>query len=573
MAGRIPPELIDQILARTDIVELIGRRLKLRKSGKDYIGLCPFHNEKTPSFTVSPDKQFYHCFGCGAHGSAIGFLMAYDRLSFREAVEELARYTGLELPTESASAQAGPDYEPLYQLLQAAADYYRHQLGSHPQAKQAIEYLKGRGLTGEIAARFGLGYAPPDGLALLRRFGTDRKALDHLLTAGLIAVQDGHHYDRFRGRIMFPIRDQRGRVIGFGGRLLGEGQPKYLNSPKTPIFHKGRALYGLYEAHQVNRTLQSLIVVEGYLDVIALAQFGITQAVATLGTATTAEQLNRLFKLAPEIVFCFDGDRAGRAAAWRALETALPLVTGHQSIRFLFLPEGEDPDTLVRREGRDGFQARLKGAEPLSEVLFAHHAGDFDLTIPDGRLQYAGHLIPLLERLPPGPYRTLLAQRLGDFVGLPIAQLSPSLAPTPVRRGPSPRAQHSLVAQAVAILLDRPHLARSALALSPDWRRSNRRGIAILVQLLDALAQSSGLSKAQILERWRDQPYFDYLQELTLDPLVQTLDEAGAEAELIGAMERLNTEVRDQEWRQPFNKRSPSDWTDEERSRLSRRDR
>jgi len=573
MAGHIPPEFIDQLLARTDIVELIGSRLQLRKAGRQFQARCPFHDEKTPSFSVSPEKQVYHCFGCGASGSAIGFLMEYDHLPFREAVEELAERAGLEIPSDGEPIQAAPDHGPLYRLLEETAVYYRRQLREHPDAQRAIAYLKERGLTGEIAAHFGLGYAPARGNPLLAQFGRDTATRARLQTVGLVSEQDGRQYDKFRDRVLFPIRDRRGRIIGFGGRVLGDGKPKYLNSPETPIFHKGRGLYGLHEAQQANRTFEALIVVEGYLDVIALAQFGITNAVATLGTATTPEHLNQLLKLAPDIVFCFDGDRAGRAAAWKALETALPLATGHQAIRFLFLSEGDDPDTLVRREGAEGFRSRLKQAQPLSDFLFEHLRESVDATTQSGRERLALQIKLYLDRLPQGAYRDLLLNRLSDLPGAPLASTGQSAAPS--RRRPMRLAQPtrpSLVAQVIALLLDRPDLAPQALALNDDWRRSTQRGIDVLIQLLDMLHQSPDLSKARLLERWREHPHFGYLQRLSVDPFLRDMTPEGAGAELTGAIRRLSDEVREHEWRQLLNKRSPSEWTPEERARLARPD-
>ncbi|MGQ9831872.1 MAG: DNA primase [Thermochromatium sp.] len=573
MAGYIPPEFIDQLLARTDIVELIGSRLQLRKAGREFQALCPFHQEHTPSFHVSPDKQVYHCFGCGASGNAIGFLMEYDHLSFREAVEELAERTGLPLPGGSKPTQDAPDHGPLYRLMEEVALYYRQQLREHPDAQRAIAYLKGRGLSGEIATRFGLGYAPARGNPVLAQFGRDAAARARLQTVGLVSEQDGRYYDKFRDRVLFPIRDRRGRVVGFGARVLGDGKPKYLNSPETPIFHKGRELYGLHEAQRTNHTLDTLIVVEGYLDVIALAQFGITNAVATLGTATTPEHLKRLLRLTPDIVFCFDGDQAGRTAAWKALETALPLATGHQTIRFLFLPAGDDPDTLVRREGAEGFRSRLEQARPLSDVLFDHLKETMDTTTLDGRARLASRLQPYLDRLPRGLYRDLLNKRLADFIGLPVQTLTSTAAPRgqPSAR-PSRTLRLSLVAQAIALLLDRPNLAPLALALSDDWRHSTQRGIDVLARLLDMLDQSPELTKAQLLERWRGHPHFGYLQRLSVDPWLHDMDAEGAAAELTGALERLNAEVRKREWRRLLNKRSPSEWTAEERARLTRLD-
>ena len=499
--------------------------------------------------------------------------MEYDHLPFREAVEELAERAGLELPSDGAPMQSAPDHGPLYRLLEDVALYYRRQLREHPDAQRAIAYLKERGLTGEIAARFGLGYAPARGNPVLAQFGRDTATRARLQTVGLVSEQDGRPYDKFRDRVLFPIRDRRGRVIGFGGRVLGDGKPKYLNSPETPIFHKGRELYGLHEAQQANRTFDALIVVEGYLDVIALAQFGITNAVATLGTATTPEHLNQLLKLAPDIVFCFDGDRAGRAAAWKALETALPLATGHQAIRFLFLSEGDDPDTLVRREGAEGFRSRLKQAQPLSDFLFEHLSASMDTTTMDGRARFASQLQPYIDRLPAGFYRDLLIKRLADFTGAPVQALRPAVAR---RRQPAARlaqpTRPSLVAQVIALLLDRPDLAPQALALNDDWRRSTQRGIDVLIQLLDILRQSPDLSKARLLERWREHPHFGYLQRLSVDPFLRDMTPEGAGAELTGAIRRLSDEVREHEWRQLLNKRSPSEWTPEERARLARPD-
>ncbi len=576
MAGRIPPEFIDNLLARTDIVDLIGSRIQLRKAGKDYQALCPFHDEKTPSFTVSPSKQFYHCFGCGAHGTAIGFLMDHDHLPFREAVEELAQRAGLEVPTDGEVVQAGPDYAPLYQLLEQAAALYRQQWREHPQAARAVEYLKTRGLTGEIAARYELGFAPPGYDFLLSRLGRGSTERERLMTCGLLAEQDGRHYDRFRERIIFPIRDRRGRVIGFGGRLIGEGKPKYLNSPETPVFHKGRELYGLFEARQANRRLTSLLVVEGYLDVIALAQFGVTNAVATLGTATTADHLQQLLRTAPEIIFCFDGDRAGREAAWKALETALPLATGHQSIRFLFLPDGEDPDTLVRGEGAEGFTARVQTARPLSEFLFGHLSEQLDMTAPEGRARLASLARPLIERMPVGLYRELLLKRLADLAGLPA---QPPAPPAHARRRvgrPGQPQRLSLIAQAIALLLDHPELAAQAAQAPDDWRRSTTPGIEVLAQLLDTLAAHPAMSTAALLERWREHPHFAYLQRLSVASFLRdiTAENIAADftvaADFTGALERLNEQVRKAERNRSFNQRSTADWSAEVRAEMER---
>ncbi|HKJ77760.1 MAG TPA: DNA primase, partial [Gammaproteobacteria bacterium] len=359
MAGRIPQSFIDDLLSRVDIVEVIDARVPLKKAGRDYAACCPFHDEKTPSFTVSPTKQFFHCFGCGAHGTALGFLMEYDHMGFVEAVEELAAKQGLEIPYEGGAPAAGPgrDLKPLYDLLGQADRYFRHQLRNHPAAAKAVDYLKGRGVSGEVAAAFGLGYAPPGWDGLLQALGRDDGALKRLVEVGLLIEreEDRRRYDRFRDRVIFPIRDPRGRTVGFGGRVLGDDKPKYLNSPESEVFHKGRELYGLYEAQQAVRRPERLLVVEGYMDVVALAQHGIANAVATLGTAATADHLQRLFRVTGEVVFCFDGDEAGGKAAWRALENAMPQMRDGRQVRFMFLPQGEDPDSLVRAIGGEAF--------------------------------------------------------------------------------------------------------------------------------------------------------------------------------------------------------------------------
>ncbi|WP_296699222.1 DNA primase [Thiocapsa sp. UBA6158] len=567
MAGRIPPEFIDELLTRTDIVDIVGTRIQLRKAGKDYQARCPFHDEKTPSFTVSPDKQFYHCFGCGAHGTAIGFLMEYDRLDFREAIDELARRAGLEVPGATETGPAGPDHGPLYALHEQAAALYREQLRVHPDARCAVDYLKERGLTGEVAAHYGLGFAPPEGRLLLSRLGVSPSERERLLTCGLIYDEEGRRRDRFRDRIMFPIRDRRGRVIGFGGRLLGEGKPKYLNSPETPIFHKGRELYGLFEAQKANRKLDSVLVVEGYMDVIALSQFGVTNVVAALGTATTAEHLQLLSRTTPEVVFCFDGDRAGRAAAWKALENALPSATGRQSIRFLFLPDGEDPDTLIRAEGAEAFRARMAEAQPLSEFLFEQLCGQVDMASIDGRARLAALAQPLIQAVPPGIYRDLLTGRLSTLAGMPQK-------PKPAaRRGRVQTARPTRptrMAQAIALLLDHPELAVEAAQLPDDWRRSPSPGAAILVQLLETIAAHPTINKAALVERWRGQEHFAYLQQLSVDPFLRDIPSEGMAAELVGALSRIGEEVLKDERSKPLNQRSPGAWSDEVRARLER---
>src|SRR3989344_2911744 len=427
MAGRIPKQFIDELLTRSDIVDVIDARVPLRKAGKDYKACCPFHEEKTPSFTVSADKQFYHCFGCGAHGSAIGFLMDYEHMSFVEAVEELAARAGLTVPREAGAAfekdkDTGAD---LLELMREAARFYRQQLREHPQAGRAVEYLKGRGITGEIARDFDLGFAPDGWDNLLRALGKDENTREALARAGLVVKKDsGGYYDRFRDRVMLPIEDHRGRIVAFGGRVIDKGEPKYLNSPETPLFHKGRELYGLFHGRDAIKRENRVMVVEGYMDVVALAQFGIDFAVATLGTATTRDHLERLFRHAPEIIFCFDGDRAGREAAWRALETTLPVLRDGRQASFLFLPDGEDPDTLVRKEGAAAFHARLSVAKPLPDFLFETLVKQVDLTRLDGRARLVELARPHLSKVAPGALQQLMQDRLSELSRFDPAKLS-----------------------------------------------------------------------------------------------------------------------------------------------------
>ncbi len=443
MAGLIPQSFIDDLLNRTDIVEVVSSRIQLKKAGKNYTACCPFHKEKTPSFSVSPDKQFYYCFGCGAGGNALGFIMDHDSLDFPVAVEELAKRAGMEVPREESGRGRTPRQpvdSPLYPLLSAATDFYKQALKSHPTRKIAVDYLKKRGLTGEIARDFALGFAPPGWDNLLKHLGGDALQQKAMIDAGLLIenAESGKRYDRFRDRVMFPIRDSRGRVIAFGGRVLGDDKPKYLNSPETPVFHKGQELYGLYEARQNNRDLDEIMVVEGYMDVIALAQQGLRNAVATLGTATSEEHLKRLFRLVPSVLFCFDGDNAGRKAAWRALEATLPNLQDGRRARFLFLPEGEDPDTLVRAEGTDAFRARInQHAQPLADYFFQQLSEEADPRSLEGKAHLVTLAAPLIEKIPGNHLRTLMRLRLSEITGLSgealqqVEQSAPAISSAP----------------------------------------------------------------------------------------------------------------------------------------------
>jgi DNA primase len=563
MPGTIPQHFIDELLARADIVEIIGHRVPLKKAGREYHACCPFHNEKTPSFTVSPSKQFYHCFGCGAHGSAIRFLMEYDRLSFPEAVEELATSLGLEVPHEAAFSQ-GPDHRPVLDILEQAAQFYARMLREHESAQRAADYLRGRGVSGQVAAAFRIGYAPPGWDGLLRTLGGSKAREDLLDQAGLITRQDGKCYDRLRDRIVFPIRDTRGRVIGFGGRLLGDGKPKYLNSPETPVFHKGRELYALYEARQAQAHPARLLVVEGYMDVVALAQFGITNAVATLGTATTTDHLEKLYRATPEVVFCFDGDRAGREAAWKALQIALPLMRDGRQARFLFLPEGEDPDTLVRRIGAEGFNALLPGALPLSDFLFDKLAEQADLDTLDGRARFGELARPMLERLPQGLFREMLFQALHERIGL-NRQAPPAASPP---RKPRPAAgpageRMTPLRRAVALLVQNPQLAMGDLPTG--WEDLPSPGTPLLRGIIASVRTRPDIHTAGLIEQWPDPVGRDQLARLAMMD-VGPLDDA--EDQLVGCLRGLVAERRRLEREELLEKSRSQPPSDVEKQRL-----
>ncbi|MBT5031237.1 MAG: DNA primase [Proteobacteria bacterium] len=539
MAGRIPQAFIDDLISRVDIVDLIDGFVPLKKAGKDYKACCPFHGEKTPSFTVSQEKQFYHCFGCGVHGTAIGFLIEYDQLSFVEAVEQLANKCGLTVPTDNFAASTpapreGPD---LYELLEKANDFYQQQLKTHADSKTAVDYLKNRGLDGEIAKRFGVGLAPEGWDNLMQHFGdpsnSNEKINEALLTAGLLSKNEkGRMYDRFRGRIMFPIHDYRGRMVGFGGRIINEGEPKYLNSPETPVFHKGSELYGLYLARTSIRDTGHSLVVEGYMDVVALAQNGIDFSVATLGTATTKAHLDRLFRHAPEVIFCFDGDRAGKEAAWRALENALPAMQDGRQASFMFLPDGEDPDTLVRKVGKEEFTRLIESAKPLPEYLIDSLSAQADLTRMDGSARLAKLAQPLLERLPQGVLRQLIKQRIEQLVGTQIS----IAAAAPTGRAPSRReisrgtAQQGKtdIQQAIGYLLQHPELA-ARVNDTNTLRDSELPGFGMLADIAESIQQSPAPNTAALLERFRERKEFPRLESLASWNHIYD-DEAAAEA-------------------------------------------
>jgi DNA primase len=502
-------------------VDLIDARVKLKKQGKNFHACCPFHNEKTPSFTVNGEKQFYHCFGCGAHGNAIDFLMNFDRLEFVESIEELATSHGLDVPYEAGSGPSQMERhqrQSLYQLMENLNGFYQQGL-QQSSAQPARDYLDRRGLSAEIINHFAIGYAPAGWDNVLKRFGKQSEDRESLMEAGMLVSNDkGRTYDRFRDRVMFPIRDKRGRVIGFGGRVLGNDTPKYLNSPETPIFHKGRQLYGLYEAVKNHPEPARLLVVEGYMDVVALAQYGIDYAVASLGTSTTAEHIQLLFRSTDTVICCYDGDRAGREAAWRALETALPYMNDGRQLRFMFLPDGEDPDTLVRKEGKEAFEARMEQAMPLSSFLFDSLLPQVDLSSRDGKARLSTLALPLITQIPGETLRIYMRQELGNKLGIlddnQLEKLMPKLAAsgtTPV----APPLKRTTMRVLIALLIQSPQLATLVPSLD-GLSESKMPGLPLFIELVGRCNENPGLTTGQLLELYRGTNFSQTLETLAI---------------------------------------------------------
>ena len=575
MAGRIPEKFIDDLLARIDIVDVIQERVPLKKSGRDWSARCPFHDERSASFTVSPAKQFYHCFGCGAHGSAIGFLMNYDRLEFPDAIEELASRAGLKVPYEGGREAPREDASDLYALLDAAAHYFRRQLDESDSARA---YFTNRGLDDATIARFNLGYAPDAWDALKNALGTSAPRIALLEKAGMLTSGErGSRYDRFRDRVMFPILDRRGRTIAFGGRILtepaakstdvgnapyeesAEGSPvpdpraqdarkdkspgpKYLNSPETPLFHKGRELFGLWQVREAQSKIARLIVVEGYMDVISLHQFGVPQAVATLGTATTRDHAEILFRQCADVFFCFDGDRAGRQAAWRAVESVLPRMRDGRQAMFLFLPEGEDPDSLIRKEGLAGFEQRLQDATPLSEFFFAEIGKDVKLGSLDGKARLAERARPLLAQIPDGAFRDLMLAELDKSTGVRVQVAAPPDGARTPRRHAPPQ-QRSLVRAAITLLVQQPALASM---IEPPWTFAELRqpGVALLIELIGVGRGRPEITTGALLEHFAGREEAQALQKLAVIEFPGGEEES--RAEFLGAIRQLERQCESQ---------------------------
>jgi len=578
MAGKIPQDFIDDLIARADIIEVVGRRVQLKKAGREFKACCPFHDEKTPSFTVSPGKGFYHCFGCGAHGTAIGFLMDFDHMSFVDAIESLASTMGVDVPRDESDRPARR-YDELFALTESVEKYWQSQLREHTVA---VDYLKQRGIDGETARRFGIGFAADGWSHVLDKFGKTPEATERLLATGLIIRKDnGKHYDRFRERIMFPIRDQRGRCIGFGGRAIGDGEPKYLNSPETVLFHKGRELYGLFEARQALRHIDCLVVVEGYMDVVALARNGINFATATLGTATTAEHLNRLFRLTENVVFCFDGDRAGKAAAWRALENALPQIREGRQIRFVFLPDGQDPDSFVNEFGADAFVKAVDDGMALSDFLIGELASQVDMDTVDGKARLAELAKPLVNNIPPGVYRELLVDSLAGVVGLSSAKLGKMIGQSSSPAGHAGNNKHiikagsgkstarsgqpSVVRRAITLLLNHPQ-AGDKLDIE-KLAGVSRPGTSLLQDLIETVQSEPNITTAGMLERWRHDEEGRHLGKLAAVEMPDE-EEFDPREELSACLDQLALAGRRERIDFLIEKQKLNPLTDDEKSEL-----
>ncbi|MCO4799399.1 MAG: DNA primase [Colwelliaceae bacterium] len=526
MAGMIPRQFIDDLLARADIVELIDSRVPLKKAGKNYQACCPFHTEKSPSFSVSQDKQFYHCFGCGEHGNAISFLMEFDRLEFPDAIEELASHYNMEVPREQNNQspaqqlkqqQAYQQKQDDYELMDSIARFYQQQLKVSVDKETAIEYLKGRGLSGEIVKRFGIGYISDTWDGIMTPFAKSRAITQQLVDLGMAIQGDKNKpYDRFRGRIMFPIRDKRGRAIGFGGRVLSDGTPKYLNSPETRIYHKGQELYGLYEAKQANKQLTRLVVVEGYMDVVALAQHGVNYAVASLGTATTPEQLQTLFRTVKEVICCYDGDRAGRDAAWRAMDNALPLIQDGFSLKFVFLPDGEDPDSLIREQGQQAFETILDNAMPLSEFLLTNLSEQTNLNTNEGTSKLVELFQPYLNKLPESFLKQSIISSIANKFARGSEKRLEELRRHHNKEQNKPQNKQTKITPirlAIVLLLEHPHIVK-AIPDSTILKQLEMPGIPLLNQLISLCEENENINSAQLIEYFRGTPEGNQLTKL-----------------------------------------------------------
>jgi len=534
MSGLIPQHFINDLIARIDIIEVIGKRIEIKKAGKEFKAICPFHDDSNPSLTISSAKGFYHCFSCGAHGTALGFLMDYEHLGFVEAIESLSSDLGIDIPYEKNSKPPKRNND-LFVFMDKIQEHYQNNLKNN---KKAIDYLKKRGINGKTAKRFNIGYAPHGWQNILDHFGQSNSEIKQLLSLGLIIKKDNNeHYDRFRNRIIFPIRDNRGRFIGFGGRILNQDQPKYLNSPETPLFHKGKELYGLYECQQAIRNIKKIVVVEGYMDVIGLAQHGVNYAVASMGTATTADHFTRLFRLTDFICFCFDGDQAGLDAAWRALENALPHIREGRQIKFVFLPNGEDPDSYIRNNSAADFEKQLKAGADLSDFLIDKIAQNIDIKSIDGKARLAEKAKPLISQIPKGIFKELIIEKLSEFIGLSPKKLKILITQNAKRNSikfrnnkvtynktaqKKNKESPSIIKKAITLVLNYPEIVKNIDDFSINDQ--NKPGTEILKKLIDTIKEEPKINTAGLIERWRDDKEGRYLGQLAITELPENTE-------------------------------------------------
>jgi DNA primase len=569
--GHIPRDFIELLLTKTDIVDFISAKIPLsKKSNNNYFACCPFHQEKSPSFSVSQVKQFYYCFGCHAHGNVIDFVMNHERMGFPEAIEFLARQAGMEIPRNDPYIKTEDPLPALYECLIATATFYQKHLR---QSQHAIQYLKNRGISGAIAQQFGIGYAPASWALLLDHLAQTETDKKKLLQAGLIIKKaEGGYYDRFRDRIMFPIHDHRGRLIGFGGRIIDQGEPKYLNSPETPLFQKSHILYGLHQALKIHRTLNHVIIVEGYMDVIALFQHGITYAVATLGTATTGHHLTRLFRYTTEIIFCFDGDEAGRTAAWRALQIVFPVMRDSLQIRFLFLPDGEDPDSLIRKEGQALFEERLLSATSLSAFFFQVMNRQEDTTTLESRAKFATVALSYIKQLPPSLFQDMMLEELGKRTRIDIPALKKQIkhptqkaltAAMPSSSSPTVKIS-PVIEQAVSLLIQYPSFAYTIEESLPNITLP---GFSFFVQLIEIIKENNTMTAGAVLEYWRGKEEAQWLAQIAHKESI--LSEENLKQEFHGIIRQLRISAYDQEINRLLAKANQADLSEEEKIELS----
>jgi len=577
MSGLIPQHFINDLVSRVDIVDVLSKRIDLKKAGKEFKAVCPFHNDKNPSLTISPSKGFYHCFSCGAHGTALGFLMEYEHLSFVEAIESLASDLGLEVPYEKSSKPIKQNND-LFLMMEKLQKKFQDNLKNE---SKAIKYLKERGIDGTTAKKFGIGYAKKGWRNILDEFGKNEKQINLLTSLGLIIKKsDNSYYDRFRDRIIFPIRDARGRFIGFGGRVFNDEQPKYLNSPETSLFHKGKELYGLYECQQSMRDIDKLIVVEGYMDVISLSQNGVEYAVASMGTATTNDHFNRLFRLTDSIFFCFDGDDAGLKAAWRALENSLIHLRDGRQIKFVFLPDGDDPDSYIANNGTSKFEKQLDSGKDLSDFLIDKISENIDLNSIDGKARMAERAKPFIGKIPDGIFKELIIDKLSASVGISskkltalISQMNKKESMKPNTRSytkmmsqRSSKTQPSIIKKSIMLILNYPEAAKNIK--HHDFKDYKKPGIKILLKLIKTTQEGSNINAASLIERWRDDDEGKHLAKLAIN-LFPDNPEFDASKELNDSLVQITKNFYSERINFLIKKQSKNELTEKDKNELN----